>query len=115
LFSFGGPEGPGAGTGCLQWCQVAAGGRSLRAAVAEGFPAGETTAKTTAAPPKTMVAPTEAMTCLRFHPPACLLMLLALRVSRSARLSVATRKLPPAAIASLSLREGSPIAADVTL
>lgn len=79
------------------------------AAATDAFPACETTAGTVAAPHKAMVAPTEAMTCLSFHAPACLLMFLALRVLRGARLSAVVRTLLRVAFAALSTREGSPI------
>jgi hypothetical protein len=60
-------------------------------------------------PPRITAAPTEAITCLSSHLPACLLMLLAFRVSRSPRLSAVERKLLQAAFAALLAREGSPI------
>jgi len=75
-------------------------------ATAGWLPECETMAGTAGAPHKTMVAATEAMTCLIFHTPACLLMLLALRVLRGARLSDVVRKLLRVAFAALSAREG---------
>jgi DNA-binding SARP family transcriptional activator/tetratricopeptide (TPR) repeat protein len=60
--------------------------------------------------PARYAAATEAMTCLGFHAPACLLMLLALRVLRGARLSAVVRTLLRVAFAALSTREGPPIA-----
>jgi len=60
-------------------------------------------------PPTITAVPTEAMMCLTSHVPACLLMLLAFRVSRCPRLSAVERKLFQAAFAALLVREGSPI------
>jgi hypothetical protein len=106
LFSFGGPGGVGFGSGCFQKCLVAAEDPSMCEDTAGWFPACETMAGTAAVPHKTMVAATEAMTCLIFRTPACLLMLLALRVLRGARLSDVVRKLLRVAFAALSTTEG---------